>query len=213
MTWLGEENAARARATSGGVIYACWHSRMAAPLYVYRGRDLQVLVTHQRHGQYLAETLPRMGFGAVRGKSATEAVRQMLEKARAGQDLAVTPDGPHGPPEVVQPGIIYLAQKTRAAIVPMGVSYSHAVRLPTWDGYRVPLPFTRVLLRIGEPLRVPQDCDSSRRESLRQELQRKMDALHAAIDEAVRQPWSSMRSATSSQSGKNGQRTHSAQIL
>ena len=211
---LGEEDVAKAREAPGAVIYAPWHSRMMVLLYVLRDQQNQVLVTHERHGQYIAETLRRLGFGAVRGKSSwMDGLRVMVHKAREGFDLGVTPDGPHGPPQVVQPGIIFLSQKTRAPIVPAAASYTHCVRLPTWDGYRVPLPFTSVLVSYGEPMHVPSQCNSAQREVLRQELQRRMDALYARSDRLVRLSLNSRMTATSPQSGKNGHRTHSLHIL
>jgi len=202
---LGQENVEKARAEHGANIFALWHSRMMVPLYEHRDQGRQVLVTHERHGQYIAETLRRMGFGCVRGKSSwMDGLREMVHRAREGLDLGVTPDGPHGPPQVAQPGIIFLSQKTGAPIVPVAVSYTHCVRLPTWDGYRAPLPFTNVLVSYGAPLYVPARCNSEKREEVRQELQRRMDRLHAESDRLVKLSLSSRATATSPQSGKKG---------
>jgi len=211
---LGGDNLADAKEASGATLFALWHSRMMVPLYEHRDQGRQVLVTHERHGQYISETLRRMGFGAVRGKSSwMDGLREMVHKARDGYDLGVTPDGPHGPPEVAQAGIIFLSQKTGVPILPTAVSYTHCIRLPTWDGYRLPLPFTNVLISYGEPLYVPAHCNSAKREEIRQELQKRMEDLYEKSDRLVRLSPSSMLTATSPQSGKKGQRTHSLQTL
>jgi hypothetical protein len=71
----------------------------------------------------------------------------------AGQDrqLAVTPDGPRGPAEQVKPGALYLAERTGRRMVPIGVAAQPTRALKSWDRFRVPWPFARVLISHGVP--------------------------------------------------------------
>ena len=43
----------------------------------------------------------------------------MIKAIENGESIAITPDGPKGPKEIVKDGIIKLAQTTGAPIVPL----------------------------------------------------------------------------------------------
>ena len=69
-----------------------------------------------------------------------------------GTDVFVTPDGPRGPRYRVNPGIVLLAQKTGAPVMPVRVTYSRCLRLKSWDRFMIPLPFARVDVVLDTPL-------------------------------------------------------------
>ena len=64
----------------------------------------------------------------------------------------MTPDGPKGPAEFVKSGVIHLAQQSGCAIVPVSVSSSRSHCLRSWDRSVLPLPLSRVVVLLGEPL-------------------------------------------------------------
>ena len=48
--------------------------------------------------------------------------------------------------------------------MPVHVRYDRALRLPTWDGFQIPLPFSGVEIEIASPFTVPrrmteQECE------------------------------------------------------
>ena len=60
----------------------------------------------------------RFGLAVVRGSSSrggAQALRALAAAVRAGEDVAVVPDGPRGPRERVQPGVVALAATHRRA--------------------------------------------------------------------------------------------------
>ena len=77
----------------------------------------------------------------------------MLAKVMEGLDLAITPDGPRGPAGTVKRGIFYLSEKSGAPIVPVAAWASRVRRLSSWDRFAVPLPFTRVVIVYGDPIK------------------------------------------------------------
>jgi lysophospholipid acyltransferase (LPLAT)-like uncharacterized protein len=96
--------------------------------------------------------------------------------------MAFTPDGPRGPSGVVQEGIMLMAKKSGAAIVPVGVSARPRWLAPTWDRYMVPLPFSRAVMVFGGPMHVPEGADEEELERLRLELQEQMHSLEAEAE-------------------------------
>jgi len=67
----------------------------------------------------------------IRGSSSrlgASAIFQLTEVLASGRDVVITPDGPRGPAYELGPGIIFLAQKSGAAVLPMNLEYSSCWR-------------------------------------------------------------------------------------
>jgi lysophospholipid acyltransferase (LPLAT)-like uncharacterized protein len=89
----------------------------------------------------------------------------------------ITPDGPRGPAYELGPGIIFLAQKSGAAVLPMNLEFSRCWRLGSWDRFIVPQPFSKVRILINPPHRIRATVTPDEFESERLSLQRVMMAL------------------------------------
>lgn len=135
-------------------VYACWHSALLPLAVLHRNEGVAVLVSRHRDGELITRVIERLGFVTARGSSTRggeAGVRGMLAWAGRDRHLAVTPDGPRGPAEQVKPGALYLAERTGRRMVPVGLA-AHPVRaLRTWDRFRLPWPFARVLVSHGAP--------------------------------------------------------------
>jgi len=121
---------------------------------LHKNEGIAVLVSRHRDGELITQVIEKLGFVAARGSSTRggeAGVRGML--AWAGQDrhLALTPDGPRGPAEQMKPGALYLAERTGRRMVPIGVAARPVRALRSWDRFRVPWPFARVLVSHGAP--------------------------------------------------------------
>ncbi|HBL19110.1 MAG: hypothetical protein A2X36_16275 [Elusimicrobia bacterium GWA2_69_24] len=176
--WEGLEHFEAARQGGQGFIYAFWHQRQA--LLTFTHRDMRpvpaVLVSRSRDGEIIAGVMSRFGIDAVRGSSsrgASAATLELLDILAAGRPAGITPDGPKGPARVVKPGVLYLAQKSGCPILPLGCSASRRIEFSrAWDRFHAPLPFGRIALVYGPPLRVAPGDDIAERGS----------ALKAALD-------------------------------
>ncbi|MCI0567263.1 MAG: lysophospholipid acyltransferase family protein [Acidobacteria bacterium] len=103
-------------------ILAFWHGRMFLMPYSYMGTRVTILVSEHRDGEYISRTMARFGFTTARGSSTRSGaigLREILRALKRGDDAAFTPDGPRGPRETVQPGVIAAARLSGAAIVPV----------------------------------------------------------------------------------------------
>lgn len=178
-----EAEVRRLEADDRRFIIAFWHRHLLMMRYCYRGRRISVLISQSRDGELIARTIERLGIATARGSSSRGAVaglRALLRQARAGEDIAFTPDGPRGPRGVVQPGVLLAAQATGWPIVPVALAASRAKRLRSWDRMVVPLPFGRVHYVYGPSLTVERGADQERAAA---ELKTRLDA---AEDEAER---------------------------
>ena len=157
MRYHGDAEQRRREAAGERMIIAFWHRHLLLMPYGYRGRGISVLVSRHRDGELIARAAARLGIDTSRGSTTRGGVaglRELLRKARAGHDLAFTPDGPRGPAGKVQPGVIQAAAVTGFPIQPVALAASRCRRLRSWDRFVVPLPFSTVHFVFGEPLAV-----------------------------------------------------------
>jgi len=119
---LGAENVEDLHRKGKAIIIAFWHGRQLMMPLAYRGEEAHILISQHRDGELIQRVVARFGFRAVRGSSTrggSSALRHLIRLGQAGKDLVVTPDGPKGPRQVAQMGVIHLARATGLPIVPL----------------------------------------------------------------------------------------------
>ena len=89
-------------------------------------------------------------------------MRELLIAARSGLHIGITPDGPRGPAGIVKEGIVYVAARSGLRIVPLATSARSSWALRSWDGFRVPKPFARLVVTYGAPIAVAEPGEESR---------------------------------------------------
>jgi lysophospholipid acyltransferase (LPLAT)-like uncharacterized protein len=104
----------------------------------------------------------------------------LIREMRQGRVLYLNPDGPYGPSREPKGGVVYIASKAGATIIPTASYTSTGVRIPRWDRYTVPFPFSRISVVFGEPLDISPDADPERARALVR--QRLNDVEQAAED-------------------------------
>ena len=168
----GWEHVAAARATGRPVIYILWHSRILPLLYHRRDEGMALLISRHRDGGYLAELSERWGYRVVRGSSKRGGDVGLLGLVRAlksGAEVALTPDGPRGPPERMKPGALAAAQHAHALVVPSGARASSAWWIESWDRFCVPRPFATVDITYSAPFAVGEGKEAIRQDMARAE--------------------------------------------
>jgi lysophospholipid acyltransferase (LPLAT)-like uncharacterized protein len=166
------------------VIFAIWHNRLLMLPRVFDpcfpSRQSLGLISASRDGDLVATLIERSGYGTVRGSSSRKgviALRQLVDSLAAGMNVLITPDGPRGPVYETSPGVVFLAQKTGAPVVPIHLEYSSCWRLKSWDRFVVPHPFARLRARFGAPLQLGPTSDANQLEAERLRLQKAMMSL------------------------------------
>jgi lysophospholipid acyltransferase (LPLAT)-like uncharacterized protein len=165
-------------------IAALWHNRLLLISFALKRflpqRPGAGLISASRDGDLIAHLTRRFGFEVVRGSSSrlgASALRELESVLASGYDVLITPDGPRGPEYELGPGIVFLAQKTGAAIVPINMEFSGCWRVNSWDRFILPHPFARVRVILGAPHRVKATSTREEFEAERLSLQNAMMAL------------------------------------
>lgn len=151
------------RVATRGYLYCLWHETMLLPAALFADRNIHVLISQHHDGEYISRIVRRLGFSVVRGSTTRGAVRAVRELARSASsaNLAITPDGPRGPRQVLQSGAVYLASRGGLAIVPMGFAFDRPWRAASWDRFVLPRPFSRAACVIAAPIAVSPEADSA----------------------------------------------------
>ncbi len=171
------------------VIFAFWHSLILAPIHVGRNFGTKVLIRQHSDGEDIARVIQRLGYKVVRGsttRGGARALLSMIKKIKEEEDsLVITPDGPKGPRFIVQPGVIFLAQKTGYPIVPVSLDLTKYWELPSWDRFRIPKPFSKARIFYGDPIMVPPKLEKSEAEDYLASLERALIKLGNEADSMV----------------------------
>jgi lysophospholipid acyltransferase (LPLAT)-like uncharacterized protein len=183
---VGLEQARSVVRDSRAVIPVYWHQHMLFGVRALldlkpAGLRIGFLISPSVDGTAPAMLARRVGAEVIRGSSThtgARALRDYYEAiAKQGLSPAITPDGPKGPLHGFKPGAILLAQMTGKPILPISVAASRTWTLRTWDRFELPLPFSRVAIAIGEPVRVGRGLDAAGLERLQAEMARALLAL------------------------------------
>lgn len=148
--WEGLQSAVQTQ-EDRGVVVAVWHRRLLVAAHLGRRYNIASMASRSRDGELIAQILTRLGLTMIRGSSFHGAVSGLKALLSLPKDcvIAITPDGPRGPVFSLQPGLIILAETTKRVILPMSWKAHRERRLRSWDSFALPLPFTRVLMRLG----------------------------------------------------------------
>jgi lysophospholipid acyltransferase (LPLAT)-like uncharacterized protein len=172
----------------GKGVGAVWHQRFLGVLgYVrkFRYLRLSIMISLSRDGDWIAPVVKWLGLRPVRGSSTRggrEALAAMVQDLAQNQAALHIIDGPQGPKAVVKAGLVRLAQLSKGVIIPIYISVDRAWVTNSWDRFLIPKPFSRVLVRFGGPIEVPEQMDPEVFEVLRLEVEKKMIDGHAQDD-------------------------------
>lgn len=173
------------------MIFPFWHGRMLIPAYTHRFKNIAILVSRHKDGEFIARVVRRLGFRPVRGSTTRgggQALMGVMREARAGHDISFTPDGPRGPRYKVQRGVIYAASRTGLSIVPVALEVSSAWVLGSWDEFTIPKPFSRGIMLHGDPMPIPPGIEGEELEAHRLAVEREMHRLMGRAREMVATP-------------------------
>lgn len=158
---------------NGAYLYAIWHQNIVASILSHMGRPHVCIVSASNDGEHVALTLKFLGHVAARGSSSrggVQAMKEMIRIVDSGIPGAISVDGPRGPAFYPKKGIFEVAKITGAPIIPLITLPVSYWQFKSWDSFRLPKPFTKILVRIGEPMVIDKNVQASDWPRLSEEL-------------------------------------------
>jgi lysophospholipid acyltransferase (LPLAT)-like uncharacterized protein len=141
------------------MVLCAWHNTILYFTYILAPLKLTVMASRSQDGDDIVWIASRFGWRAARGSDSTggsQALREMLQLLTDGSPVVITPDGPRGPRYEIKPGVIALARHKKLPIVPIVYSAPARWEFRSWDRMKLPKPFSRTVIWVGDPIDVTQ---------------------------------------------------------
>ncbi len=145
------------------IIVAFWHGQHFMMPFFRRSHRVTVLISRHRDGEVNAIAAERLGLETIRGSGASgcdfrrkggvAGFKAMVDALAEGCSVALTADVPKVS-RVAGRGIVQLARASGRPIYPVAVATSRRIQMDNWDRSVINLPFGRLAIAIGEPIRV-----------------------------------------------------------
>ena len=176
-------------------ILATWHGlHLLVPLAKRRDHAVAVLVSRSDDGEINAAAAQFMGLSVIRGsggRSRKKASRKggatgflrMKSELEHGGTVAQTADVPRGPSRRCGSGIITLALHSGRPIVPVTVATRWFIEVKSWDRTRIPLPFGRGGIAVGQPIYVELDDNQQDLDRARHEVETALNLAQLSADQ------------------------------
>ncbi len=175
------ENVKKAKdfSSKGNYLAALWHQNILATLMAHKdiGRHAMI-ISRSKDGELVARAAELLGNIAVRGSShrgGFEAKTNMAKYLQEGISGAISVDGPKGPAKESKNGIVELARDIQVAILPIIALPQRYISLKSWDRFRIPIPFTKILVAYAEPIIVDKNLERERFVIIREKIKHELD--------------------------------------
>ncbi len=123
--------------------------------FLHRGKNFTALISKSKDGELLARILKHWKYNVIRGSSSKGgdlALGIMVDCARNGECVVLTPDGPRGPAHKMKAGAVITAKKSNVPLVFLAVGYRKKRILKSWDNFEIPKFFSDVKVVYSEPI-------------------------------------------------------------
>ena len=167
-------------------VLAFWHGTMLVPWYFHRGQNFSALISQSKDGGLLANSLIKWGYRVTRGsshKGGKEALETLLENSKQNFSIAITPDGPTGPPRVMKAGAVITAQRSGIPLVLCGVACNKKYTFNSWDKFEVPKFFSKVVMKYSDPIIVDENISRDETSKIIEQCDVKLNQLQKDADE------------------------------
>ena len=140
------------------IFLCCWHSRFILIASYFKKIKLPIWSVSSTHkdSEMMAGILEGWGLRLVRGSSTrgwSHVLKQLIKLFKKDSSIiAITNDGPKGPPMVAKKGSVALALKNNAQIIAITGEASRYWKLRSWDGTIIPKPFSTIYIQFSNHL-------------------------------------------------------------
>ena len=167
-------------------IYASWHQRFFSGITFFASRKpISIMISQSKDGELISRIVNVLGYYPVRGSSSKggrQALREIQRLVQVGYKVGHIVDGPRGPLGIVKPGLLLIAQASQMPIVPVITSAEKKWVFNSWDRFMVPKPFSRVIIRFSDEIRIPKTLQHSDFEKKRLFIENTLKDLYVETD-------------------------------
>ena len=153
----GEEKFYKAIENNQPIFLCTWHARFLYAMYFLKIKKIKniwaISSTHQ-DSQIMAYFLKRSSFNLIRGSSTRgwdNVIKKMLKVfQRSSSIIAITNDGPKGPPQIAKYGSYKIAKRANSQIISILGGSTKFWEVRSWDKLRIPKPFGTIYIEFSD---------------------------------------------------------------
>jgi lysophospholipid acyltransferase (LPLAT)-like uncharacterized protein len=131
-------------------VLAHWHGDEYSLLHLVRTYSVATMTSTSKDGEIVNRLVHKLGGATARGSStrgAVSALKGLVRLLKSGHVTSIAVDGPRGPYHMPKPGVFELSRLAGAAIIPLGVHVSSALRFnKAWNKAYLPWRRFRCIL-------------------------------------------------------------------
>jgi lysophospholipid acyltransferase (LPLAT)-like uncharacterized protein len=165
---IGEENFKRAITSDKPIFLCTWHSRFLYAVYFLKIRktsNLWAISSTHQDSQIMAYFLKRSYFNLIRGSSTRgwdNVIKKMFKVFQNSSSvIAITNDGPKGPPYIAKDGSYKIAKRANAQIISIFGSSTKFWEIKSWDKLRIPKPFGTIYIEFSDLMDYSNDQNNN----------------------------------------------------
>jgi len=171
------------------IMLCSWHARFLYAVYFFKKYQTQniwaVSSTHE-DSQIMAYFLKRASINLIKGSSTRgwdNVIKNMFRVFKNPNSIiAITNDGPKGPPRKAKLGSYKIALKADAQIIAISCGSTKYWEAKSWDRLRLPKPFGKIYIEFSNPMPIKQTmADINSADDLTVFLNQHLDALDNQI--------------------------------
>jgi len=167
-------------------VLAFWHGTMLLPWYLKKNKNFYTIISKSKDGEILSRVLTSWNYNVERGSSSkggSEVLSVLVEKAKSGSSISITPDGPRGPEKELKAGAVIIAKKADVPLVLLGVGISKKVKLSSWDKFQIPYPFAKVSAVYSEPIFIDKDLSYQETDEMINKASKELNSLQKQAEQ------------------------------
>ncbi len=180
ITFINRETVDELNRQGKNYVLAFWHGTMLLPWYLHRYGNVAALTSKSKDGDLLAKLLKQWKYTVVRGSSSQGgniALGIMVDYAKNGQSVAVTPDGPRGPVFKMKAGAVITAKKSGLPVVLLGIGFKKKRFLNSWDKFEIPKAFSAVRAVYSDPIYIDSSFGREETSKMIEECETKLNDI------------------------------------
>ena len=173
-------------------LFIAWHGRISLLPYFWvkyknKAQKTSAVASLHNDGRIIANTLRFFGIKVIDGSSsnnAQSAAINVIRDLNNNNTVGIISDGPLGPRQKLKSSAIYFASKTKTPII-MATYSSKGAKIvsKSWDCMMLPIPFSKGILTISEPIYIPTDLNDEDTEKYRKLIEDKLNSLQNQADD------------------------------
>ena len=161
--WIigGSNNLNDAMKFNSSIMLCSWHERFLYAVYFlkkYKIKNVWAVSSTHQDSQIMARFLTRSSFSLIKGSSTRgwdNVIKQMFKIFKESNSIiAITNDGPKGPPKQAKFGSYKIAIKSKAQIIAISCTSTKFWEIKSWDRLRIPKPFGEIHIEFSKPMSI-----------------------------------------------------------